>query len=428
MWSSNPGAIDISSLVREDRVHSAIFTDPAIFEAEMERIFSTGWVYVGHASEVPQPGDYAARFIGRVPVLLVRDEDGRVRLFVNRCRHRGNMVCQHERGNTRFFTCPYHGYTYATNGDLVGIPRPDAYSDAFRAEVTGLAPVPRMASHRGFVFGSLSPEGISLDAHLGEPCKRMIDLFCDASPEGEIELSAGVHKHAYRGNWKQIGMDGYHAQIVHQSFFEVKAARATVPRYRDRSRSAYGARDLGQGHAMLDMRFTGGTFGAILQSKDKPWFPEYQAALERAHGEAWAAQVLGASGDPHLHVYPNLELIDAHVRVIQPLGPAETAVYMYPAMLKGVPDELNEARLRSHEAFYGPASGGNPDDYEVFERTQIGMAGEINPWIMLARGLERQHADPDDPAIPNTLLADGSDEITQRAQLIRWKHDMTQEV
>lgn len=417
-------AIDYDSLVLEDRVHSSIFTNQQVFEDELDRIFTRGWVYVAHTSEVPEPGDYVTKWIGRVPVLLVRDEDGQVRLFVNRCRHRGNMVCQYEAGNSMYFTCPYHGFTYSSRGDLAGIPRADAYDEAFIAEVTGLMPVPRMSDYRGFVFGSLSPGDLTLEQHLGNPCMRMIDLFCDASPAGEIELRAGVHKHSYRGNWKQIGMDGYHAQIVHQSFFEVKAKRATVPRYRDSSRAQYGARDLGQGHAMLDMRAKGGTFGAIASCKDKPWFPEYQAALERAHGVEWTKQVLTASGDPHLHIYPNIELIDTHVRVLRPISATETAVYMYPALLKGAHDELNEARLRTHESFYGPASGGNPDDYEVFERTQQGMMGAVNPWVMLGRGLNRQHTDFDDPSVLGTVLADGSDEIPQRGAMARWKKDM----
>ena len=413
-----------ASLVLEDRVHSSLFTSPQVFEEEMDRIFTRGWVYVAHTSEVPDPGDYVTRWIGRVPVILVRDEAGTVRLFVNRCRHRGNTVCQYDRGNTRYFTCPYHGYTYETNGALVSIPRADAYDEAFLSEVTGLAPIPRMETHRGFVFASLAPEGMTLAEHLGAPCMRMIDLFCDGSPTGEIELNAGIHKHAYRGNWKQIGMDGYHAQVVHQSFFEIRQKRADVPRYQNRQRAEYGARDLGQGHAMLDMRFKGGTFGAILACQDRSWFPEYQASLERAHGAEWVRQVVNASGDPHLHIYPNLELIDAHVRVIHPIAADRTVVHMYPAMLKGAPEELNELRLRTHEAFYGPASGGNPDDYEIFERTQQGMAAEVNPWIMLARGLNRQRTDLNDPDMLGTLVADGSDETPQRAQLIRWKRDM----
>lgn len=416
--------IDYASLVLEDRVHSSIFTRPEIFEEEMERIFTQGWLYVAHTSEVPEPGDYVTKWIGRVPVILVRDEGGEVRLFVNRCRHRGNMVCQYERGNSMYFTCPYHGYTYSSRGELVGIPRSDAYDRSYLVEVTGLVPVPRVSIYRGFVFASLAPGDMTLEEHLGEPCMRMIDLFCDVSPAGEVELRAGVHRHGYKGNWKQIGMDGYHAQIVHESFFTVRSKRANVPRYRDANRSQYGARDLGQGHAMLDMRFSGGTFGAILACKERPWFPDYQASLERVHGVEWVKQVIGASGDPHLHIYPNLELIDAHVRVIHPLSVDQTVIYMYPALLKDAPDELNELRLRTHEAFYGPASGGNPDDYEVFERTQLGMLGQVNPWVMLARGLGRQRMDYDDPSIPGTLLADGSDEITQRGQLIRWKRDM----
>jgi phenylpropionate dioxygenase-like ring-hydroxylating dioxygenase large terminal subunit len=425
---SAKSTFDYGVLVKHDRVHSSIFTDPGIFEEEMDRIFTRGWVYVGHGSEIPTRGDFVAKMLHRVPLILVRDKNDAVHVLVNRCRHRGNMVCQEERGNATLFVCPYHGFSYANDGTLKGIPRPDGYGVDFRKEVTGLARPPRVDSYRGFVFASLTAEGIGLDEHLGPACKRMIDLFCDASPEGEIELRAGVHKHVYRGNWKLIGMDGYHAPVVHQSFFEVGRFRAResgapVP---PGSKSTYDARDMGKGHAMLDMRYSGGTFGAITLSKDKPWFSAYRAALEQSHGKEWAEQVINASGDPHLHVYPNVELIDSHVRVIQPLGAGETVVHMYPAILKGAPDELNEARLRSHEAFYGPASGGNTDDYEVFERTQTGMMGVVDPWVILSRGLERQYVDHEDATIPGTLKSEGSDEVTQRGMFIRWKADMLQ--
>src|SRR4030081_2431013 len=85
---------DYDALVKDDRVHGRVYTDPAIFEEEMDEIFSRGWVYVGHAGEIPRPGDFRVTDIGRQSVIMVRDDDGRVQLLMNRCAHRANAVCQ----------------------------------------------------------------------------------------------------------------------------------------------------------------------------------------------------------------------------------------------------------------------------------------------------------------------------------------------
>jgi phenylpropionate dioxygenase-like ring-hydroxylating dioxygenase large terminal subunit len=126
--SSPPSApsIDYTTLVQDERIHASLYTDPRIFEDEMERIFRRGWVFVGHDSEVPRAGDFVTRRIGTEPVLMVRDREGEVTVFANRCMHRGTMVCPGDRGHARTFTCPYHGWTYDLNGDLLGVPYPGA--------------------------------------------------------------------------------------------------------------------------------------------------------------------------------------------------------------------------------------------------------------------------------------------------------------
>src|ERR1700722_5830755 len=156
------------ALVQSDRVHGSVYTDPAIFEKEIDKIFSRGWVYVGHASEIHRPGDFRVTDIGHQSVIMVRDDDGQVRLLMNRCAHRANAVCQVERGNAKTFRCAYHGWTYRNNGDLAGITYQDRYDALFREEDHGLRKAPRMGIYRGFVFGSLSPAGIALDDHLGQ--------------------------------------------------------------------------------------------------------------------------------------------------------------------------------------------------------------------------------------------------------------------
>src|SRR5882672_4863181 len=103
---------ELRDLVHPNRVHRAIYTDPAIFDLEMERIFGHAWVFVGHESEVKQPHDYITTQIGREPVILTRDGEGKIHVIANRCAHRGLAVCAAEHGNARHFRCPYHGWTY----------------------------------------------------------------------------------------------------------------------------------------------------------------------------------------------------------------------------------------------------------------------------------------------------------------------------
>lgn len=407
-------AIDYDELVKEDRVHSAIYTSPEIFEEEMEKIFHRGWVYVGHTSEIPQPGDYITRVIGRQPMIMTRDEDGQVHLLLNRCRHRGNTVCQFEQGNSMYFRCAYHGWTYNNRGDLVAVSFPSGYDEFFHKEEYGLTPVPRMAMYRGLVFGSLSPTGITLDEHLGEPCKRMIDLFMDASPEGEIEVRGGALKVVYYGNWKFQGGDGLHASFVHKSLFDVRRKRSGE----SGPRSAEGryARDLGMGHVMLDNLAV-----ADHQLPDTPWAREYRAAMERRYGKERADFIIRTNGDPHLIGFPNWHLVTSHVRIIVPLAANHTEELFQAALLKGVPPEINALRLRQVENFWGASGGGNPDDVEIFERNMVGLSAEVDPWVLLARGLHRERVDVD-----GTIYSDITDETTQRGQLRHWKRLMLQ--
>ena len=106
-----PRAIDYKTLVQDDRIHASLYTDPRIFDDEMEHIFRRGWVFVGHNSEIPATGDFVTRRIGTEPVIMVRGADGAVSVLVNRCMHRGTMVCPADRGHARTFACPYHGWT-----------------------------------------------------------------------------------------------------------------------------------------------------------------------------------------------------------------------------------------------------------------------------------------------------------------------------
>lgn len=417
------GRIDYDALVKEDRVHGTLYSDPAIFAEEMDHIFHRGWVYVAHESEVPEPGDYVLGRIGRQSVIVVRGDDRGVRILLNRCRHRANTVCQTERGNAKVFRCAYHGWIYKRDGALAGVSYEDRYDTSFRKEDYGLTPVPRVASYRGFLFASLSPTGESLDDHLGL-AREQIDLFVDLSPVGEIEARAGVHRYSYHANWKlqiENAMDGYHPEFVHQAYFARIQKRTGVALDLFSSKSIGQTRDLGHGHVMLDSRDYNRKMGAVMRAAmpTTPGGEAYREAMVTRHGKERADEIMTAGGT-HLLVFPNLVFIGVQIRVVHPVRVDETEVFLHPTLLAGVPEEMNVVRLRGHESFYGPAGAGAPDDLEMFERTQRGLDSQLDPWILLSRGLHEERRDAD-----GSLVGQMTDETTQRGIWRQWKRVMT---
>ena len=421
-------ARELHALVLPGKVHSCTYTDVSIFELELERIFHRTWVYVGHASEIPEPGDFRTRRIGRQPVIMIRGVDGEVRVLMNRCRHRGAVVCEGEAGNARQLRCWFHGWTYDTGGKLLRASTgPEGYGPDFDQEALDLSPAARVDAYRGFVFASLSPAGQSLQDHLGMAAAK-IDILVDASPVSEIMVDAGVHKTAYRGNWKLVGMDGYHPNSTHASVVDAwrrkegSAMAATHPEDPFQDGAASRACDLGNGHTMLDfaeqrLRH----FGAYLTFLERiPGGKDYVASIHARHPEARAKLLVALAGDPHVGIYPNLQLIGNQIRIVNPIATDETEVRMFGVRLKGVSDAINSGRLRQHEYFYGAAGSGSPDDAEMFERVQRGMMAQVDPWIDISRGLNREVRQAD-----GSIVGLITDEVTQRGQMRRWLELMT---
>jgi len=432
---------NFADLVQTDRVHGSIYTSQEIFDAEMARIFHRTWVFVGHTSELPKPGDFRVARIGRQSVIMVHSTDGEVRVLMNRCRHRGVAMTEEETGCQKHFVCPYHGWTYDNTGALISAPFEDAYGPEWRKEDFGLTPVPRMEIYRGFVFASLHPSGPTLDEHIRK-AKPYIDLFLDISPVSEIKVLSGATKTLIRANWKFVGMDGYHSAYVHHTYLSAmrrrKEAReaekaARLGKTEKVDKGGVGAwtggspdnvtRDLGNGHVLLDISpMRRKLYSQFLEElQERPGGAEYYRSMVETYGPERAKDILIWEGDPHMGLFPNVQLIQQHIRIIRPVRPDLTEIFMLPVLLKGVPDEINDARLRKHEDFFGPASKGQPDDTEVFERNQLGLTAEVNPWVFLGRGLHRERVEPD-----GTIVGSMRDETTQRGQLRKWKALMEQ--
>jgi phenylpropionate dioxygenase-like ring-hydroxylating dioxygenase large terminal subunit len=384
----------LGDLVRPDRVHRRIYLDENVFREEMERIFYTTWVYVGHESEVHSAGDYKTTHIGLQPVIVARHEDGQIFVMLNRCTHRAATVCQEPAGNSSYFRCEYHGWLYKNNGELLQPTFGGGYDDRdFVKSDFALARAPRVDTYRGMIFASLAASGPTLREHLGNAA-QFIDLAFDIAPDGNVLLSAGRQLYSYAGNWKlqsENGVDGYHPNFVHKTFLESVGRPSLMQVFGAHSDARAGA--LGGGHGLLDSRPMLREAAAMrLRS------PQGRAALEaltlRIGDRDRAAEVLASAGTQgfNLLIFPNVLMIGNQIRVIHPRSVLATDVEMYPYMLGGATPEQNEARLRVHEDFYGAAGGGGPDDVEMFRRVFEGLNAKGFPsaeWLVFARGLRR---------------------------------------
>lgn len=415
--------LKLDELVQDSRVHRRIYLEPEIFELEMERIFESNWVFVGHESEVADPGDYKTVPIGTQPAIMTRDEGGEIHVLMNRCTHRGSTICQEQRGNTHTFRCWYHGWTFNNKGDLIGVPYANGYGSSFDKRNFSLIKAARVDRYRGLVFASLNPEVESLTDYLAS-AKYYIDLFMDLSPQGEVEARSGIHKYGYDGNWKfqmENGVDGYHPNFVHQSFFETQGkqlGRQAMQLFAGNSECE--SKDLGNGHAILDMAprraaTTRPVPNMLRGATSRASSDAYIESLIRRYGNDRTAEILAAS-NVNLAIFPNLLVIGIQLRITIPVSAKRTDVHLLPTTLKGVPDEINVARLRAHESFYGPAGGGAPDDVEMFTRCTEGLRVKGAEWLELSRGLERERIGADGLAVGHI-----TDEVPQRAFYHRWK-------
>jgi benzoate/toluate 1,2-dioxygenase alpha subunit len=401
------------------QVHTDAYMDREVFEAEIRNIFERTWVYVAHESEIPDVGDYKTSIIGRQPIIVSRHEDGQVYVLLNRCRHRGAVVCREELGHSNYFRCPYHNWAYANDGALVGMAQAHGYPDDFDKRAWGLVRAPRMGSYRGLVFASLAPDGPSLEEYLA-PVRRYVDWWFNRSPSGGITVLPTVHKYPYPGNWKwqaENGHDGYHGNYVHESWQRLldRAGEAPVRDIR-KYRAGGCTRGFPFGHGLLE-RPGGLNPAASWTGRMIVKYPEYREALEKAYTPEEIEEI---SKRRNIFIFPNLYLFDTQIRVISPLAVDRTEVRLYVYALDGVPEGLNQGRYRAHERFYGPSGFGSPDDVEIFVANQTGLQARGVDRVLLSRGMHRERR-----LASGEVVGHSTDEVPVRALYQEWKRLMS---
>src|SRR5436190_6626245 len=427
----------LAMLVQPDRVHRAVYTDAAIFDLEMERIFGRVWLVLGHESQVSAAGDYFTTRMGREPVIVLRHDDGAVRVLVNRCAHRGSMVCAEGRGSVELFVCPYHGWSYDRTGELKAVPFSSGYAPGKLGELR-LAAVPRVATYRGFIFASLAASGESLEEFLG-PAKASFDDFVDRAPGGELQVAGGVFKHTYNGNWKLMlenHLDGAHPAWVHASsvavargapepgkpgeehYFDIAVRQMRQNGAPDAVWEATGMWTTPRGHGYMgdyhdDSRLVAGM--------GNPAFEEYRSQLVQRVGQKEADRILRVTLWNTI-VYPNCSFMSQfrQLRIIHPLAVDRSVVYTYSFRMRNAPARMFRDTVAFANVVNGTGSWVLTDDLEVYERIQRGLASGVPEWVYIGRGYGHDVAEG-----TATRGKTGTSEVFIRGQMKAWLDYMT---
>jgi len=416
----------LKRLVQADRVHRDVYTDAEVFQLEMERLWSRTWVYVGHASQIPDPGDFLTLDVATQPVIVVRHTDNSVRVLLNRCAHKGTKVVYAPSGNAgKTFRCPYHAWTYRTDGSLLQVPLKEGYAtDVKHNSLSNI----NSETYRGFIFARIAKDGIGFRDYFGDSLSS-IDNLADRSPEGELEITGGVLRYLHNCNWKMFVEnlnDTMHPMIAHASSAgTAKKLWADKPADLPKPMSIEQIAPFASDYKFFDDMGVkvyphGHGFSGVNFSIHSAYssVPEYEAAMKKAYGEERAKKILGTVRHNTVY-YPSLTIKGAiqSIRVARPLAADKTLIESYTFRLKGAPDALLQRTITYNRLINSPMSVVGHDDLHCYRSIQEGLAAQANDWVDLQRNFS---ADEN-----GEITANGTSEISMRNQFRAWAEFMT---
>ncbi len=431
-YRANPQAV--AGLVEAAQVHRDVYLSEDIFELERERLFARSWLYVGHASQVPETGDYLTVDLVGHPVIMIRHADGGVRVLLNRCAHKGARLLSEPSGKVpRLLRCPYHAWNFDFDGRLRGVSLKAGYEGTgFEQSVAaqGLSKPGGVAEYRGFVFARISQQGPDFHDFFGSALKAL-DNMADRSPEGELQVAGGCVRAEIRCNWKMYIEninDSVHPVSTHES--ASGTAGDISHEFADANPAALeqllpfgagydfyskmGALTLPNGHSILGTEFS-------IHSAYSD-IPGYQEQLEQAHGPQRAREILAFSPQ-NVVFYPSMASKGSPqiIRVLRPVSAGLTRLEVWSFQPKGAPEVMLKRGLMYSRLVFSPMSVVGHDDVHLFESQQTSLACAGNPWVNL-----RRQFSPDESDRPENALADGNSEALMRNQFRAWLEMMRQ--
>ena len=423
----------IRALQRPGEVHRDAYTAPDVFDMEMKHLFRNTWVYVGHASQVPNKGDYYATQVADQPVLMVRHTDNSVRVLHNRCPRKGTQVVIDTNGNTgKFFRCPYHAWSFKTDGALLAVPLKKGYKDTGfdkSCASKGMTPVKHVHEYREFIFARLNDEGPDFEEFFGDSLSSL-DNMIDRSPVGRLEVVGSPLRYAHNCNWKMLvenQTDTCHPMVAHESSagtvkdiweregegqkkpMVVELVLPFMSSYEFFEGMGIRTWDNGHGHT--------GVHHSI--HSDYSGIPGYTEQMQAAYGKERADEILNENC--HNTVYfPNLMIKGPiqTLRLFKPIAADKTLVESWIFRLVDAPDKLLERTAMYNRIINAPTSIVGHDDLEMYERAQTGLASDGNEWVNVQRLYEAGEEDTPEQ------VYNGTTEAQMRNQFRAWEKFM----
>jgi len=428
----------VRALVRPDAVHRDVYVSAEIFDLEMQHLWRNTWIYVGHDSQVPMPGDYYTTDLARQPVIMVRDSEGAVRVLMNRCAHKGAKLVSAPSGSCEagLLRCPYHGWTYRLDGTIRTIPLKGGYDGTQLAHTQagrGIVAVPKLRNYRGFVFACLNPDGPAFEEYFGDSLSS-IDNLVDRSPEGRLEVAGGVLKYMHDCNWKMFIEnlnDTMHPMVAHESAAgTAKKLWSGMPDDMPKPMAIeqflpfvngydffdrMGVRIYENGHSYTGVSFSiHSNYSAV---------GDYEAGLEKAYGADRARRILGEVRHNTVY-YPSLTIKGAiqAIRVARPISHDKTLIESFTFRLVGAPDRLLQRTVLYTRLINAPTSVVGHDDRHCYRAIQEGLATDGNEWV----SLHRNYAESEREGVEGDH--NGTSEISMRGQYRAWVSFMTRDM
>lgn len=371
--SVSPSGEDLSTSLKQmaaefresGELTMSVFNDEELFELERKEIFEKEWILLGHESEIEDPGDYVVRQITDNSVIVSRDEDGEIHVFFNVCRHQGREICHGDMGNTSHFRCPYHGWTYKNDGELIGVPYEErAYGDeGVEKTAHDLREPAQYDTYNGLIFACQDPDAEPLDEYLGD-FKFYLDYYVGRSGAGMEVI--GPQRRVVDANWK-LGVintmgDHYHALITHQSVTDTEmmaggeGALSSKPRYHvhaDAGGLEFNVED-----------FFNGYYSEELQESFKEGLSDEQWDLMTETGyRPVNMSLLPNSNFNNLVPFIEDEPVPlTYMRVWRPIGPDKSEVYTWVVVEKDAPQEFKDKVERAYVSTFGVSGILEQDD------------------------------------------------------------------
>jgi phenylpropionate dioxygenase-like ring-hydroxylating dioxygenase large terminal subunit len=403
-----------------------IFSDQAVYDEEMVKIFGRAWLMIGHESLVPRPNDFFHTYMGEDPVILTRDGQGQLHALLNMCRHRGNRVVRCDDGNARSFMCTYHGWTYANDGALMHVPgESEAYCGALDKSSRGLVKA-RIEIYAGIVFATWATDAPSLEVYLGD-ARWYLDTVFNRRDGGMQAL--GPVKWLEPVNWKTMVdncSDNYHVPTSHLSSAMVQTRFLGRPplSHKDQFQSP-NKHAFVNGHSITFRESTDNT-PRYVHGMSRDTMPMFQAhhdatmpEVERRLGAFRAHRVQLANHS----IFPNGVL---GFRLAHPRGPLRTEFWHFTLVERDAPEEIKRVVRIGSQANNGAAGLFEQDDVDNWRQVTSASASRIGRQVAqdLSMGLGRAGSHPDYPGLMSERYIS---ENNQRNFYLRWEQFMNAE-